>query len=149
MDAVILQRADHFEAGAVAHVSEARIAMPAEVALQNPAVFSAIENRAPGFELMNPRRSFLGVQLRHAAIVQILPAAHGVGEMNRQLSRSSTFPMAAAMPPSAMTVCALPKSDLVITAVFAPAPEASIARAILRRPRRSPAHRIREPETPP
>src|SRR6266487_1660226 len=44
-----------------------------------------------------------------------------------QLSRSSTFPSAAAMPPSAMTVCALPSSDLQTSAVRAPSAEASIA----------------------
>ena len=82
MNAVILQSADHFESGAIADVSQTRIAMAAEVALQNPPVFGAIENRAPGFEFMDARRSFLRVQLRHAAIVQILPAAHGVGEMH-------------------------------------------------------------------
>ena len=35
VNAVILQRADHFEAGAIAHVREARIAVAAEIALQN------------------------------------------------------------------------------------------------------------------
>ncbi len=35
--------------------------------------------------------------------------------------------MAAAQPPSAMTVCALPNSDLEMTAVFLPAWRASIA----------------------
>src|SRR5579871_2161582 len=45
----------------------------------------------------------------------------------RQLSRSSTLPIAAAMPPSAITVCALPSSDFVTTPVFTPAAEASIA----------------------
>ena len=82
MNAVILQSADHFETGPVAHVRQPRITMPAEVALQDPAVLGAIENRAPGFQFMHPRRSFLGVQLRHAAIVQVLAAAHRVGEMN-------------------------------------------------------------------
>ena len=33
MNAVILQRADHFQAGAVADVREARIAVSAEIAL--------------------------------------------------------------------------------------------------------------------
>ena len=82
MDAVILQRADHLQAGAVAHVRQARIAVAAEVALKNLAVLGAIENRAPGFEFVHPRRSFLGVQFRHAAVVQVLAAAHGVGEMD-------------------------------------------------------------------
>ena len=38
----------------------------------------------------------------------------------RQLSRSSTFPSAAAMPPSAITVCALPSSDLHTRPTFTP-----------------------------
>ena len=38
----------------------------------------------------------------------------------RQLSRSSTLPIAAAMPPSAITVCALPSSDLQTRPTFTP-----------------------------
>ena len=38
----------------------------------------------------------------------------------RQLSFGFTLPMAAAQPPSAMTVCALPNSDLEMIAVFLP-----------------------------
>ena len=44
-----------------------------------------------------------------------------------QLSRSSTLAIAAAMPPSAMTVCALPSSDLQTRPTDAPAADASIA----------------------
>jgi hypothetical protein len=44
-----------------------------------------------------------------------------------QLSFGFTLPMAAAQPPSAMTVCALPNRDLEMTAVFLPASRASIA----------------------
>src|SRR3712207_5085442 len=44
-----------------------------------------------------------------------------------QLSRALTLPIAAAAPPSAMTVCALPNSDLEMIAVFLPASRASIA----------------------
>ena len=44
-----------------------------------------------------------------------------------QLSRSSTWAIAAAMPPSAMTVCALPSSDLQTRPTDAPAADASIA----------------------
>ena len=51
VDAVVLQRADHLEAGAVADVREARIAVAAEVALQDAAVRRAIEHRAPRLEL--------------------------------------------------------------------------------------------------
>ena len=82
VDAVILKRADHLEAGAVADVGQARIAMAAEVALQNPAIFGAVEERAPCLQFAHALGRFLGVQLRHAPIVEVLPAAHGVGEMN-------------------------------------------------------------------
>src|SRR5262249_19191444 len=44
-----------------------------------------------------------------------------------QLSRASALANAAATPPSAMTVCALPRSDLQTSAVLAPIAEASIA----------------------
>jgi hypothetical protein len=45
----------------------------------------------------------------------------------RQLSRSSTFASAAAIPPSAITVWALPSSDLHTTPTSTPAADASIA----------------------
>src|SRR5688572_4245175 len=45
----------------------------------------------------------------------------------RQLSRSSTLAMAAAAPPSAMTVCALPNNDLQTRPTRAPSAAASIA----------------------
>src|SRR5438309_6780232 len=44
-----------------------------------------------------------------------------------QLSRGSTLASAAAMPPSAITVCALPKSDLQISPTDTPAADASMA----------------------
>src|SRR4029077_19357319 len=44
-----------------------------------------------------------------------------------QLSFGFTLPMAAAQPPSAMTVCALPNRDLEMIAVFLPFSRASIA----------------------
>src|SRR5258707_9852566 len=45
----------------------------------------------------------------------------------RQLSLSSTSASAAAIPPSAITVCALPSKDFEITATLAPAAEAPTA----------------------
>src|SRR5205823_6113467 len=44
-----------------------------------------------------------------------------------QLSRSSTLASAAAIPPSAITVCALPKSDLQTSPTDTPAADASMA----------------------
>ena len=82
VNAVILQGADHLQAGAIADVGQARISMAAEVSLQNPAVLGAVEERAPGFEFAHALRRFLGVQLRHAPVVEVLAAAHGIGEMH-------------------------------------------------------------------
>ena len=82
VDAVILQRANHLEAGAIADVRQARIFVAAEVPLKNPAVLGAVEERAPCFEFAHAFRRFFGVQLRHAPVVEVLAAAHGVGKMN-------------------------------------------------------------------
>src|SRR5262249_33017583 len=60
-------------------------------------------------------------------LLSILPPRMVSRKWTCQLSSAMTFPMAAAMPPSAMTVWALPSSDLQISAVFAPRAEASIA----------------------
>ena len=82
MDAVVLQRADHLEPGAVADVREARIPVPAEVALEDAPVGRAVEQRAPRLELAHAVRRFLRVQLGHAPVVDVLAAAHGVGEVD-------------------------------------------------------------------
>src|SRR5580693_18835 len=82
VDAVILEGTDHLEAGAIADVSEPRIFVSAEIALQDAAVGSAIEHRAPGFELAYAVGCFLGVEFSHAGIVQVLAAAHGVRKMD-------------------------------------------------------------------
>ena len=80
--AVILQRANQLEPRAIADVRETRIPMAAEVALKNSAVGRAIEQRAPRLELLHAIRRFLRVQLGHAPVVEILAAAHRVGEMH-------------------------------------------------------------------
>ena len=82
VDAVVLQRADHLQPGAVAHVRQPRVLVPAEVALEDAAVRGAIEQRAPGLQLADPVRRLLGVQLGHAPVVDVLAAAHRVGEMH-------------------------------------------------------------------
>ena len=82
MNAVILQRADEFETRAVADVGETRITMTAEIALRNFSFLGAIKHRPPSFEFVNARRCFLGVQFGHAPVVDILAAAHRVGEMD-------------------------------------------------------------------
>jgi hypothetical protein len=66
----------------VADVREPRIAVPTEVALQNSPVLRAVEQRAPRFQLVHPRRRFLRVQLGHPPVVEVLAAAHRVGEVH-------------------------------------------------------------------
>ena len=135
MNAVILQRANHFQTRAVADVRQARIAMAAEIALRNFAFLRAIKHRA-SFEFVHAGGRFLGVQFRHAPVVDVLATAHCVGEMDFPVSRSSTLPIAAAMPPSAMTVCALPRSDLQMRPTLTPTADASIAARSPAPPRR-------------
>ena len=79
---MVLERANHLQSGAIADVREPRILVPAEVALEDAAVLGAIEQRAPRFELAHPVRRFLRVQLGHAPVVDVLSAAHGVGEVD-------------------------------------------------------------------
>ena len=78
---MILQRADHLEAGAIADVREPRVLVTSEVALEDLPVLRAIEDRAPLLELTNAIWRFLRVQLGHAPLVEVLPAAHRVGEV--------------------------------------------------------------------
>jgi hypothetical protein len=82
MDAVILKRADHLQAGTVAHMREPRILVSAEVPLEDAPVGCSIEKRAPGFELADSVWRFPRVQLRHAPVVHILAAAHRIGEVD-------------------------------------------------------------------
>ncbi len=58
------KRADQFEPRAVADVCEPRIAVSAEISLVDAAVFRAVENRAPGFELANAIRALLSREAR-------------------------------------------------------------------------------------
>ena len=82
MDAVILQRADHLQPGPIAHVCQSRVLVTAEVPLQDAAFPGAVEDRAPCLEFPHAVGRLLRVDLGHAPIVQILPAAHRVGEVH-------------------------------------------------------------------
>ena len=50
-DGVVLQGADHLEAGAVSDVRQPRVPVTAEITLENEAVLGAVEQRAPLLEL--------------------------------------------------------------------------------------------------
>ena len=82
VDAVILQSPDHLEAGPVADVGQAGVAVTAEIPLKDPAVFGAVEQSAPGFELPDPVRRLFGVEFGHPPVVDVLAAAKGIGEVN-------------------------------------------------------------------
>ncbi len=82
VDAVILERANHFQSRAVTDVGEPGIFVPAEIALQDPPVRGAVEHGPPGLQFANARRRLAGVELRHAPVIDVLAAAHGVGEMH-------------------------------------------------------------------
>ncbi len=82
MDGVVLEGSDHLQACPVADVRQAGILVAAEVALHDAAVLGAVKHRAPGFEFAGAVGGFLGVQLGHAAIVEVLSATHGVGEVH-------------------------------------------------------------------
>jgi hypothetical protein len=47
VNAVILKSSDHLEAGAIADMGKPGIAMASKIALKNPAINGAIEERAP------------------------------------------------------------------------------------------------------
>ena len=59
-----------------------RIFVSAEIALQDSAIGRPVEHCSPRFQLAHARRRFLRVQLGHAPVIDILPAAHGIGEMD-------------------------------------------------------------------
>jgi hypothetical protein len=82
MDAVVLKRANHLQPGPVADVRQARVLMSSEVALENAAVGSPVEEGAPRLEFPNPIGRFLGMKLGHTPVVHVLPPAHSIGEMH-------------------------------------------------------------------
>jgi hypothetical protein len=82
VNAVILQRANEFQAGAIADVRQARVLVPAEIALKDTAIRRAVEHRPPGLQFTHAGGGFLGVQLGHAPVIHVLAAAHGVREVD-------------------------------------------------------------------
>ena len=82
MNPVVLQGADHLQTGPVAHVGQARVFVAAEVTLEDSAFFGPIEYRSPGLQLADTGGRLLGMNLRHARVIHVLAAAHGVGKMD-------------------------------------------------------------------
>ena len=82
MNAMVLQRADQLQSRAIADMREARILVPAEVALKDASIRRAVKHRAPRLEFAHTIRRLFGMNLRHAPVVHVLPAAHRVGEMH-------------------------------------------------------------------
>ena len=56
--------------------------MPAERALEDPAVAGPVEDGAPGLELADPVGRLLGVELGHPRVVEELAADHRVAEVD-------------------------------------------------------------------
>src|SRR5437667_9568285 len=82
LDAAILQRANHFEASAVAHVTKPLERVPAKGTLQDVSAFGAVEESAPLFEFANAIGGLLSMKLGHAPVVQKFSAAHRVAKMS-------------------------------------------------------------------
>ena len=91
-------------------------------------VFCSVKKSSPVFKLAHP----LGGLLSHgkvpsASYLSIFPPFMVSLKWVSQQSLLSTLDKAAAMPPSAITVCALPRRDLHISPVEAPWAEDSMA----------------------
>ena len=63
-------------------MGESGIPVAAEITLQDASILSPIEDCAPRLEFAHPIRCFLGVQFRHAPLIDVLTAAHRISEMN-------------------------------------------------------------------
>jgi hypothetical protein len=93
----------------------------AEVALEDAAVGRAVEERAPGLQLAHPIGGFPAWISAIRQLLRYWPPRMVSAKWTFQPSRSSTFASAAATPPSAITVCALPSSDLQMRPTDTPA----------------------------
>src|SRR5207245_2343051 len=82
VDAVVLERPDDLEAGPIADVREARIAVASEIALADQTVLGAIENRPPFLQLAHAVGGLPRMELGHAPLVEELAAPHRVAEVD-------------------------------------------------------------------
>jgi hypothetical protein len=79
---VILQRADHLQAGAITDVRQARVFVSSKVALKDATIRRTVEDGAPSFQIFDAVGRFLRVDLSHAPVVDVLTSTHGVSEMH-------------------------------------------------------------------
>ena len=119
-DDLLLQGADDLQAGAVADVSQPRVGVAAEVALADPAVLGPVEQRAVSLQLPHPLGCLLACSSAIRQLLRNLPPRIVSAKCTCQLSLELALPIAAAQPPSAITVCALPNNDLLTTATRSP-----------------------------
>src|SRR5437879_1177206 len=80
--AVVLKGADHFEARAIANVSETRVPKSSEVSLKNISLARSIENSTPRLQLAHTCGRLFRVEFGHTPVVHVLAPAHRVGKMN-------------------------------------------------------------------
>ena len=79
---MVLQGADNLQPGAVPHMRQAGVPVPAEIPLADQPVPGAVEDRPPFLQLAHAVGRFPGVQLGHAPLVEKLAATHGVTEVD-------------------------------------------------------------------
>src|ERR671911_460777 len=82
MDAMVLEGANHLQAGPVSHMRQAGVLVSPKVALENAAVTSPVEEGAPALQLTNPVGCLLRMKLCHPPVVYVLATAHGVREVH-------------------------------------------------------------------
>ena len=112
-DRPVLERADHLEPGPVADVGEARVRVAAERALEDPAVLGAVEHGAPAARARGPGPAPpVAWSWAIRGLLSSLPPTIVSRKWTCHESAAATWARAAATPPSAMTVWALPRSDL-------------------------------------
>ena len=117
VDAVILKCTYHLQAGAVADMCQPGISVSAEVSLQNLAVRRAVEKRAPCLEFEDAlRRLFLrAVRPSASCSDTVRRASYRRNGHASCRDRRHFWPVLLLCLLSAITVCALPSSDLQTT----------------------------------
>src|SRR5918912_793698 len=80
--AMVLQGPDHLQSGAISYVRQPGISVSSEVPLQNAPILRPVEDSTPRLQFFHAIWSFFGMQLGHAPLIDILAAAHRIGEMD-------------------------------------------------------------------